>query len=76
MRRTLVLLFLTFNISFANAPVVWSKTGHRVIGEVAQIAVRREIAGLHRDEAAQAIGWQGVAADLAFAGRAQIKACA
>ncbi|MNI69121.1 hypothetical protein D3C73_1248520 [compost metagenome] len=47
-----------------------------VIGEVAQIAVRREIAGLHRDEAAQAIGWQGVAADLAFAGRAQIKACA
>ena len=35
MKRTGLLIFLSCQLSFANTPF-WSKTGHRVIGEVAQ----------------------------------------
>ena len=42
MKKIVLLLFLVLNISFANAPVVWSKTGHRVIGEVAQAHLTRK----------------------------------
>jgi hypothetical protein len=36
MKKIIFLLFLALNAAFANAPTVWSKTGHRVIGDVAQ----------------------------------------
>ena len=36
MKKFILLLFLALNVSFANAPIIWSKTGHRVIGDVAQ----------------------------------------
>lgn len=42
MKKIVFLLFLTLNISFANAPLVWSKTGHRVIGDVAQAHLTRK----------------------------------
>ena len=42
MNKLVFLLFLILNISFANAPVVWSKTGHRVIGDVAQNHLTRK----------------------------------
>lgn len=35
MKKILLVLFLAFNISFANSPF-WSKTGHRAIGKIAQ----------------------------------------
>jgi len=35
MKKLIFLFFFTFQLSFGNAPY-WSKTGHRVIGEVAQ----------------------------------------
>lgn len=35
MKKIILLLFLATNLSFANNPI-WSKTGHRVVGEVAQ----------------------------------------
>ncbi len=36
MHKLAFLLVLTFNITFAGTPPYWSKTGHRVIGDVAQ----------------------------------------
>lgn len=42
MNKFIFLFFLAFNISFANAPAVWSKTGHRVIGDVAQAHLSRK----------------------------------
>lgn len=42
MKKIVFLFFLILNISFANAPVVWSKTGHRVIGEVAQAHLNKK----------------------------------
>ena len=35
MKNILVLLVLVTNLTFAN-DLVWSKTGHRVVGEVAE----------------------------------------
>jgi len=42
MKKLALLFFITINVSFANAPMVWSKTGHRVIGEVAQAHLTRK----------------------------------
>uniref|UniRef100_UPI0035935EEB S1/P1 nuclease n=1 Tax=Pricia sp. TaxID=2268138 RepID=UPI0035935EEB len=35
MKKCILVLFFVTNICFANNPI-WSKTGHRVVGEVAQ----------------------------------------
>ena len=45
-----------------------------IVGEMAEPAIGRQVAGLHTDEAAQTAGGQGNAADLAFAGGAQVEA--
>lgn len=42
MKKTVLLVFLSLHLSFANAPVVWSRTGHRVIGDVAQAHLTRK----------------------------------
>jgi hypothetical protein len=41
MKNILVLLFLATNLTFAN-DMVWSKTGHRVVGEVAEQYLSRK----------------------------------
>ncbi|WP_419212241.1 S1/P1 nuclease [Maribacter sp. X9] len=41
MKNILVLLFLVSNLAFAN-DIVWSKTGHRVVGEVAEQYLSRK----------------------------------
>lgn len=42
MKKTVFLTLCCLQISFANAPVVWSKTGHRVIGEIAEAHLSRK----------------------------------
>lgn len=41
MKNIIVLLFLTVQVSFANE-IVWAKTGHRTVGEVAQNQLTRK----------------------------------
>lgn len=42
MQKFVLLLFLVSSISYSNTSPVWSKTGHRVIGDVAQAHLSRK----------------------------------
>lgn len=57
MKKYILLLWVTTNLCFANNPV-WSKTGHRVIGEVAQENLTKKAA----KAIAELLDGQGLAA--------------
>lgn len=63
MRKTVFLVLFCLHFSFANAPVIWSKTGHRVIGDVAQAHLTRKA----RKSIAKLLDGQSLAAVSNFA---------